>query len=77
MIRASRKLAYEIRGPRKEKAKKPEEKIYRAFITLEDQVGIHHLQHRVGKREEFQTTVQRPHQFRKSLIRIFRLKSLR
>jgi hypothetical protein len=43
MIRAARKLACELRGPRKEKAKKPEEKSYRAFITLEDQVGIHHL----------------------------------
>jgi hypothetical protein len=77
MIRATRKLAYEIRGPRKEKAKKPEKKVYRALITLEDQVGIHHLQHRVGKGEEFQTTLQHPHQFRKSLIRIFRLKNLR
>jgi hypothetical protein len=76
MIRAARKIAYEIRGPRREKAKKPEEKVYRAFITLEDQVGIRHLQHRVGKREEFQTTLQHPHQFRKSLIRIFRLKNL-
>jgi hypothetical protein len=65
MIRAAKKLAYELRGPRKEKAKRP------------DQVGIRHLQYRVGKREEFQTTLQHPHQFRKSLIRIFRLKNLR
>jgi hypothetical protein len=57
LIRALRKVAYELRGPREGKAKKPEKKVYRAFITLEDQVGIHHLRHRVGKREELEDQV--------------------
>jgi hypothetical protein len=77
LIRALRKVAYELRGPREGKAKKPEKKVYRAFITLEDQVGIHHLSHRVGKKKEFQSTLQHPHQFRNTLIRVYQLKNLR
>jgi hypothetical protein len=77
LIRALKKVACALRGPREAKAKKPEKKVYRAFITLEDQVVIHHLSHRVGKQEEFQTTLQHPHQFRKTLIRVYRLKNLR
>jgi hypothetical protein len=77
LTRALKKVAYNLRGPREEKAKKPERKVYRAFITLEDQVGIHHLSHWVGKKEELQTTLQHPHQFRKTLIRVYRLKNLR
>jgi tRNA U54 and U55 pseudouridine synthase Pus10 len=76
LIRALRKIAYEMRGPREGKAKKPEKRVYRAFITLEDQVGVHHLRHRVGKKEELQTTLQHPHQFRNTLIRVYRLKNL-
>jgi hypothetical protein len=70
LIRALRKISYEIRGPRKGKAEKEEKKVYKAFITLEDQVGVHHLRHRVGRREELQTTLSHPHQFRKTLIRV-------
>jgi hypothetical protein len=75
LIRALRKVSYELRGPRPEK-RKPEKRVYQAFITLEDQVGFKHLQHRIGQREELQTTLQHPHQFRKTLIRIYRLKNL-
>jgi hypothetical protein len=77
LIRALRKVAYELRGPREGKAKKSERKVCRAFITVEDQVGIHHLRHLVGRRRELQTTLQYPHQFRKTLIRVYRLKNLR
>jgi tRNA U54 and U55 pseudouridine synthase Pus10 len=77
LIRALRKVAYELRRPREGKAKRPEKKAYRAFIAIEDQVGVHHLQHRVGKKEELQTTLQHPHQFRNTLIRVYRLKNLR
>jgi hypothetical protein len=79
MYRKARKLAYEIRGPWKkpEKPKKEAKRVYRAYITLEDLVSVHHLEHRVGKREEFQTNLARPHEFRKALIRVFRLKNLR
>jgi hypothetical protein len=76
LIRALRKVSYELRGSRPEK-RKPEKRVYQGFITLEDQVGIHHLQHRIGKREELQTTLQHPHQFRKTLVRVYRLKNLR
>jgi hypothetical protein len=76
LIRALIKVSYELRGSRPEK-RKPERRVYRAFVTLEDQVGIHHLSHRVGIREELQTTLQHPHQFRKTLIRVDRLKNLR
>jgi tRNA U54 and U55 pseudouridine synthase Pus10 len=77
IIRALRKISYEIRGPWKGKPKKEEKKVYKAFITLEDQVAVHHLRHRVGRREELQTTLSHPHQFRKTLIRVYRLKNLR
>jgi hypothetical protein len=77
LIRALRKIAYEIRGPREGKAKKPEKKVYRAFVAIEDQVGIHHLRHRVGKREELHMTLAHPHQFRNALILVYRLKNVR
>jgi hypothetical protein len=77
LIRVLRKISYEIRGRWKGKPKKEEKKAYKAFITLEDQVGVHHLRHRVGKMEELQTTLSHPHQFRKTLIRVYRLKNLR
>jgi hypothetical protein len=77
LIRALRMVPYELRGPREGKAKKPDKKVYRACITTEDQVGVHHLQHRVGKKEELQTTLQHPHQFRNTLTRVYRLKNLR
>jgi hypothetical protein len=75
LIRALRKVSYELRGSRPEK-RRPEKRVYRTFITLEDQVGIQHLHHRIGQREELQTTLQHPHQFRKTLIRVYRLKNL-
>jgi hypothetical protein len=79
MYRKARKLAYEIRGPwrKPEKPEKEAKRVYREYITLEDLVGVHHLQHRVGRREESQTTLTHPHQFRKSLIRVYRLKNLK
>jgi hypothetical protein len=78
LYRKARKLAYELREPRKrEKPVKEAKRVYRAYITLEDQVGVHHLKHRVGRREEFQTNLTHPHQFRKALIRVFHLKNLR
>jgi hypothetical protein len=77
LIRALRKISCEIRGPWKPKPKNEEKKAYKAFITLEDQVGIHHLRHRVGRMEELQTTLSHPHQFWKTLIRVHRLKNLR
>jgi hypothetical protein len=76
LIRALRKISYELKGSRPAK-RKPERRVYRAFVTLEDQVGIHHLSHKVGIKEELQTTLQHPHQFRKTLIRVYRLKTLR
>jgi hypothetical protein len=77
LIRELRKVAYELRGPWEGKAKKPERKVYRAYLTLEDLVGVHHLRHLVGRREELQTTLTQPHQFRKTLIRVYRLKNLK
>jgi hypothetical protein len=81
MYRKARKLAYEIRGPwrkpeKREKSEKQKKQVYRAYITLEDRVGVHHLRHRVGRREEFQTNLTHPHEFRKTLVRVFRLKNL-
>jgi hypothetical protein len=79
LYRKTRKLAYEVRGPWKprEKPKKEAKRVHKAYITLEDQVGVHTLEHRVGRREEFQTNLTRPHEFRKALIRVFRLKNLK
>jgi hypothetical protein len=80
LIRATRKISYELKNaaPAREKKKKEEKKkVFKAYITLGDRVGITHLQSRVGKREEFQTTLQKPSNFRKTLIRVFRLKGLR
>jgi hypothetical protein len=59
-------------------AQKEEEKhAYKAFITLDDRIGIEHLKSRNGERDEFQTTLLHPREFRKTLIRVFRLKGLR
>jgi hypothetical protein len=44
---------------------------------LEDQVGVHHVRHRVGRREELYTTLAHPHQFRKTPIGVYRLKNMR
>jgi hypothetical protein len=50
LIWALRKVAYELKGTAKpEKAKKPEKKVYKAFITVDDQVGIQRLQSRNGR----------------------------
>jgi hypothetical protein len=43
LIRALRKISYDLREPWKGKPKKEEKKVYKAFLTIEDQVGIHHL----------------------------------
>jgi hypothetical protein len=66
----------------REKKEKREEKnalkrVYRVYITLEDQVGLINLKHRNGQREEFQTTLPKRQDLRKSLIPVFRLKGLR
>jgi hypothetical protein len=47
------------------------------IITLDDRGGIEHLKSRNGEREEFQTRLLHPHKFRKTLVRVFRLKGLR
>jgi hypothetical protein len=51
LLRALRKISYDFRGSWRDKPKKEEKKVYKAFITLEDQVGVPHLRHRVGRRE--------------------------
>jgi tRNA U54 and U55 pseudouridine synthase Pus10 len=78
MYRKARKLAYELREPfQRTKMKKEAKRVYRAYVTLEDQVGVFHLKHRVGRREELQTALTRPHEFRKVLVRVYRLKNLK
>jgi hypothetical protein len=80
MIRATKKLMYDlVREHRKttEPEKGPEVVRIKAYITLSDQTGIEHLNHRVGKRELIETVKSDGrHKFRKYIIRKFRLKSL-
>jgi hypothetical protein len=81
LIRAAWKIAYELKGTAIEKIEqkkkvKAEAKFYMAYVTIEDRVGIRHLRSQVGKRKELQTTLRNPHDFGKTLIRIFRLKGL-
>jgi hypothetical protein len=74
MIRAVKKVAYDLlREERKargeKKASEPKNKVY--------EVGLKHLEHRVGKREVYEVQVGAWHKFRKKLIQKFRLKGLR
>jgi hypothetical protein len=73
LLRALKKVAYDKLRERKEG--KEIEKVVpsRVYITLEDRLGVSHQAHRVGIREELQTSTKN---LRKSLIRIFRLKNL-
>jgi hypothetical protein len=77
LIRAARRISHELKSmaiekiDQKKKAK-AELKVYRAYVTIEDRVGVIHLQSQVGTRKEFQTTLRKPHEFRKTLIRVFR-----
>jgi hypothetical protein len=68
-----KKTAYDKLRERKEGREEEKAAPSRVYITLEDRVGVTHLAHRVGIREELQTTTKN---LRKSLIRIFRLKNL-
>jgi hypothetical protein len=82
LIRAARKIAYELKGTaiekiEQKKKEKAEKNVYGAYVTIEDRVGIIHLQTQVGKRKESQTTLRNPHEFRKTLIWVFRLQGLR
>jgi hypothetical protein len=78
LLRALKKIAYDdLRGRRKHEKETKHDYVHRAFITIEDEVGIKHLAHRVNQREEYQTTIAKPHELRKSLIRSCRLKGLR
>jgi hypothetical protein len=77
---AAMKIAYDFlhkREQSEERIARDPEKVCRAFITLDDRVGLVHLTHRNGQMGEFQTTLSYPHEFRKSLIRAFRQKGLR
>jgi hypothetical protein len=66
-----------VRDRAEDKAAKDPAHIYKALISLEDNVGLVRLGSRNGQREELQRTLSRPHEFRKNLIRIFQLKGLR
>jgi hypothetical protein len=81
MIRAVKKVAYDILRdtPKdlKPKTKDPERRSINVCLTLEDRVGIKHLQHRVGRREELRADVSKyPWNLGKAMIRIYRLKNL-
>jgi hypothetical protein len=61
LIRAYYKVTYELTqmsAPAKPKKEEEEKKVFKAFITVEDEVGTKHLQYRISRREEFQTTLQ-------------------
>jgi hypothetical protein len=47
------------------------------YVTLADQVGVKHLEHRVGRREVYELQSGAWHKFRKKLIQKFQLKGLR
>jgi hypothetical protein len=52
LITAYRKVAYELNqmsAPAKPRKEKEEKKVFKAFITVEDEVGIKHLQARVER----------------------------
>jgi hypothetical protein len=73
LLRALRKIAHDKLRERKEGREEEKAVPSRVFITLEDRVGISHLAHRIGVKEELHTATKN---LRKSLIRIFRLKNL-
>jgi hypothetical protein len=79
MIRATKKIAYDMlrEQGRARKEKKEAEPIIKVYATLADQVGIEHLRHRVGRREEYNLKSGAWYEFRKRLIQKFRLKELR
>jgi arylamine N-acetyltransferase len=57
MYRKARKLAYELRDHEKrEKPLKDEKRVYRAYITLEDQVGVHPSNTGLGEEKNFRRT---------------------
>jgi hypothetical protein len=79
MLKALKKVEYdrlrELRAARKQEEKPPGR--IRACVTLADQVGMKHLEHRVGRREVYDLEEGAWHKFRKKLIQKFRLKGLR
>jgi hypothetical protein len=79
LLGALKKITYDKLREKKERreektALKP---VSRVYITLEDHIGLEHLKHRNGQAEELQTTLSKPHDSRKSPIRVFRLKLLK
>jgi hypothetical protein len=79
LIRAAKKESYGmIRAEKRARQvkEKPEPKI-NVYVTLADQVGVKHLEHRVGRREVYEFQNGAWHKFRKKLIQKFRLKGLR
>jgi hypothetical protein len=79
MLRAVKKVEYdrlrELRAARKQEVA-PAKRI-RVYVTLADQVGLKHLEHRVGRREIYDLDEGAWHKFRKKLVQKFRLKGLR
>jgi hypothetical protein len=73
------KIAFDRLLEKKEKreGKNALEPVLRVYITLENHIDLEHLKHRNGQRGEFQTTVSKSHEPRKSLIRVFRLNGLK
>jgi hypothetical protein len=79
MIRAVKKLEYdrlrELRAARKQRAAPAKRGL--VYVTLADQVGMKHLEHRVGRREIYDLDEGAWHKFRKRLVQKFKLKGLR
>jgi hypothetical protein len=79
MLRAVKKIEYDrLRRLRAEQRQEvaPAKRI-RVYVTLADQVGLKHLEHRVGRREIYDLDDGAWHKFRKKLMQKFRLKGLR
>jgi hypothetical protein len=81
MIRTAKKIAYDVlrERPKELKQKKHQaQRIIKVYITVDDQVGIKHMQRRVGKREKYEADVSGAAlDLRKSLIRSYPLKKLK
>jgi hypothetical protein len=79
MIRATKKLMYDMLREEKKASqeKKEPEPMIKLHVTLADQLGVKHLEHRVRLREVYNLQSGAWHKFRKKLIRKFRLKGSR
>jgi hypothetical protein len=78
LLRAAKKVTYDLLREQRTARQQVEEpaKVIRVYVTLADQVGLKHMEHRVGRREVHALRTGEWYKFRKKLIQRYRLKSL-